>query len=118
MIADFDIFKKHVRADDYEADDELLMTYLKAATRQVVNATGYSMEELETIPPGEFPEDILNAIYMRGASMYAFREDVDSTSLGMLPLSLMAIIKPYCKMYGGGLLAPLVEKYNEETGEG
>ena len=113
MLTDFTTFKKHVRADDFTEDDALLTFYLSAATRQVVNATGYTLDQLERIPSAEFPDDIREAIYMRGSSMYAYREDVDTANLGVLPLSLMAIIKPYCKMQGGGLLEELVEKYKD-----
>ena len=113
MLADLTIFKKHVRADDFTEDDELLAFYLKAATDCVVNATGYTLDELERIPSAEFPDAIREAIYMRGASMYAYKEDVDSATLGVLPFSLQAIVKPYCKMYGGGRLEALVEKYKD-----
>lgn len=113
MLTDFLMFKKYVRADDFADDDDKLASKLSAATRQVVNATGYTLDQLERIPYNEFPADLREAIYMRGASLYAYAEDVNNSNLGVLPLAFMAMIKPYCKMYGGGLLEELVEKYKD-----
>lgn len=105
------LFKKHVRADDFTCDDEYLLHVLEAAEDYVVGMTGYTKDELSVIPDEEFPMPLKHAIMMRGASMYAYREDVDSSNLAPLPNSLSALVKPYCKMHGGGLMEDLVNKY-------
>lgn len=111
-----ELFKKHIRTDDYDGDDDYLQHVLDAAEDFVAALTGYTREELSAIPDSEYPTPLIHAVLMRGASMYEYREDVD-TSLNATPFSLMAIVTPYRKMNGGSLLEPLVRKYNQTATE-
>ena len=109
-----DLLKMHVRADDITCDDAYLSDCLEAAQAQVINATGWTEKELAPIPNDAFPADIRRAVIMRAASLYAYREDIDTSSLSPLPLSTAAMLKPYRKMCGGGIMDRLVEKYGKE----
>ena len=50
-----ELFKKHVRADDFNADDEQLRQYLDAAEQQVIMATNRTEDELVEMGGGVFP---------------------------------------------------------------
>lgn len=117
LTVSLDLLKMHVRADDITCDDEYLSDCLESATAQVINATGWTDEELAPIPDDAFPADLRRAVIMRAASLYAYREDIDSASLTSLPLSTVAMLKPYRKMCGGGVMDRLVAKYGTEDME-
>ena len=111
-----ELLKKQVRADDFEGDDIYLEHLLQVAESQVESMTGYSAEELACIPDGDYPAELKQAILLRAASMYAYREDVDTASLSEVPNSTKALVKPWQKMRGGSKMAALLAKYAPEEG--
>lgn len=111
-----ELLKKQVRADDFEGDDIYLEHLLQVAESQVESMTGYSAEELACIPDGDYPAELKQAILLRAASMYAYREDVDTASLSEVPNSTKALVKPWQKMRGGSKMAVLLAKYAPEEG--
>ena len=52
-IVSLELIKKHVCADDFTADDDLLRYYLSAAQQTIVGRVGRSEEELLEIGGGE-----------------------------------------------------------------
>ena len=113
-----ELLKKHVRADDFADDDIYLTHILKAAEQQVEGLLNYTPEELATIADEDWPDTLRHAVLLRAGTMYAYREDVDSGALAPLPNSLMAIIKPYQKQNGGGLLAHIMGEPDHGEDEG
>lgn len=113
-----ELLKKQVRADDFDGDDIYLEHLLQVAESQVESMTGYSAEELACIPDGDYPAELKQAILLRAASMYAYREDVDTASLSEFPNSTKALVKPWQKMRGGSKMAALLAKYSPEEGAG
>lgn len=111
-----ELLKKQVRADDFDGDDIYLEHLLQVAESQVESMTGYSAEELARIPDGDYPAELKQAILLRAASMYAYREDVDTASLSEVPNSTKALVKPWQKMRGGSRMAALLAKYAPEEG--
>lgn len=111
-----ELLKKQVRADDFDGDDIYLEHLLQVAESQVESMTGYSAEELACIPDGDYPAELKQAILLRAASMYAYREDVDTASLSEVPNSTKALVKPWQKMRGGSKMAVLMAKYAPEEG--
>lgn len=111
-----ELLKKQVRADDFEGDDIYLEHLLQVAESQVESMTGYSAEELACIPDWDYPAELKQAILLRAASMYAYREDVDTASLSEVPNSTKALVKPWQKMHGGSKMAVLLAKYAPEEG--
>lgn len=111
-----ELLKKQVRADDFEGDDIYLEHLLQVAESQVESMTGYSAEELACIPDGDYPAELKQAILLRAASMYAYREDVDTASLSEVPNSTKALVKPWQKMRGGSRMAALLAKYAPKEG--
>ena len=111
-----ELLKKQVRADDFDGDDIYLEHLLQVAESQVESMTGYSAEELACIPDGDYPAELKQAILLRAASMYAYREDVDTASLSEVPNSTKALVKPWQKMRGGSRMAALLAKYAPEEG--
>jgi hypothetical protein len=93
-----ELFKKHVRADDFADDDEYLSHLLETATSTVVNATNRSEEELTEMGGGEFPVPLKHAVMMIGAHWYNQRESVSTTQMHAVPDSLQALIKPYRRL--------------------
>lgn len=111
-----ELLKKQVRADDFDGDDIYLEHLLQVAESQVESMTGYSAEELACIPDGDYPAELKQAILLRAASMYAYREDVDTASLSEVPNSTKALVKPWQKMRGGSRMAALLAKYAPKEG--
>lgn len=93
-----ELFKKHVRADDFADDDEYLSYLLGAAETSIVNATNRTASELEEMGEGEFPQPLKHAIMMLGAHWYNQRESVSNTQMHTVPDALQSLIKPYRKL--------------------
>lgn len=97
-VVSLELFKKHVRADDFADDDEYLEHLLETAESAVITATNRTQEELEQMGDGEIPTPIKHAIMMLGAHWYNQRESVSSVQMHAVPDSLQALIKPYRKL--------------------
>lgn len=74
-IVDLELFKKHVRADDFNSDDLALQQYLDSAEEQVIMATNRTEEELLEMGGGELPAMLVQAILMIAAANYANPEN-------------------------------------------
>jgi hypothetical protein len=97
-VATLVLFKKHVRADDFDGDDDYLYHLLDAAEETVLRATNRTEDELKEIGGGEIPHGIIQAIFMLGAHWYNQRESVSTVQMHEVPASLQALIKPYRKL--------------------
>lgn len=92
------LFKKHVRADDFADDDDLLQHYLSAAEAAVIRETHRSETELAEIGGGTVPPTIGQAVMMLAAHWYNQRESVAGVQMHEVPYSVQALIKPYRKL--------------------
>lgn len=93
-----ELFKKHVRADDFADDDEYLAHLLEAAETHVVQATARTPQELAGMGGGEMPRPLAQAVMMLAAQRYNQRESVASTQMHQVPDSLTALVKPFRKL--------------------
>lgn len=104
MIAvSLDLFKKHVRADDIDDDDEYLTHLLNTAEEVVISYTQREPSELLN-SEGTLPSSLKHAIMMLAAHWYNQRESVSTVQMNQVPDSLQALVKPYRKLvhYAGG----------------
>jgi uncharacterized phage protein (predicted DNA packaging) len=93
------LLKKHVRADDFNEDDEYLQHLLDTAEEWVVNATNRSREELSDMYNGmQLPRAIVQAALMLAAHWYNQRESVSGVQMHAVPDSIDALIKQYRKL--------------------
>lgn len=97
-IVNLDLFKKHVRADDFADDDIYLSHLLDTAQVAVVNATNRDIRELLGMCGGLFPPPLVHAIMMLAAHWYNQRESVSTAQMHEVPDSLQALVKPYRKL--------------------
>lgn len=96
---DFALFKQHVRADDFAADDTVLQFYLDAATEAAITATNRTEDELLELGGGSsFPKPLQQAIMMLAAHWYNQREAVSTGQMQEVPASLTALLKPFRKL--------------------
>lgn len=95
---DLQLFKKHVRADDFADDDDYLSHLLETAEEAVVIATNRTRDELSAMGNGTFPTPLKHAIMLLGAHWYNQRESVSTTQMLAVPDSLQALVKPYRKL--------------------
>lgn len=93
-----ELFKKHVRSDDFADDDQYLEHLLVVAQESVITATNRSEDELVEIGGGEFPPTLKHAILLLGAHLYNQRESVSSVQLHAVPDALQSLIKPYRRL--------------------
>lgn len=92
------LFKAHVRADDFTADDVLLQHYLDAAESSVVRYTNRDLDELVRMGEGVLPIELQQATMLLAAHWYNQREAVSATTLQDAPLAYAALVKPFCKL--------------------
>lgn len=97
-IVDLDLFRKHVRADDFEEDDIYLGHLLNAAEEAVIRATNRNQQELMEIGGGVMPTPIIQAIMMLGAHWYNQRESVSTVQMHSVPDALKSLIKQYRRL--------------------
>lgn len=93
-----DLFKKHVRADDFGDDDAYLQHLLDTAQQAVITATNRSLLELIEMGGGEFPTPLRHAVMMLGAHWYNQRESVAAVQMYAVPDTLQALVKPFRKL--------------------
>lgn len=93
-----ELFKQHVRADDFAGDDGYLQHLLDAATQSVVTATNRTRAELDEMGGGSLPVPLVQAVMMLGAHWYNQRESVSQAEMHSVPDALQALIKPYRRL--------------------
>lgn len=91
------LFKKHVRADDFADDDELMQHYVDAAEAWVIQATNRTEDELQD-ESGNYPAQIKQAVLLLAAHWYNQRESVAGVEMRQVPDTLQALIKPFRKL--------------------
>ena len=96
-VVSLDVFKKHVRADDFADDDDYLTELLETAESAVIKATNRSKDELEQME-GKFPPMLKQAMMMLAAHWYNQRESVSTVQMHAVPDALQALIKPFRKL--------------------
>lgn len=97
-IVSLELFKKHVRADDFTDDDVYLQHLLDAAETSVIMSTHRTEEECLKLGNGAIPTPLVQAILMLAAHWYNQRESVSTVQMHEVPDSLSALIKPYRKL--------------------
>lgn len=97
-IVALELFKKHVKADDFSEDDVYLQHLLDAAEAHILKAVNRTADELTAIGGGTVPVDIKHAIMLIGAHWYNQRESVGTAQMIEAPDTLQALIKPYRKL--------------------
>lgn len=92
------LFKKHVRADDFTDDDELMQHYVDAAEAHVIQATNRTDDELRELGKGEYPAQLKQAVLLLAGHWYNQRESVAGVQMHEVPDALQALIKPFRKL--------------------
>ena len=97
-VVSLELFKKHVRADDFEDDNTYLTHLIEVAQEAVITATNRTEAELTEMGGGSFPVSLKHAILLLGGHLYNQRESVSQVQLHEVPDSLQALIKPFRKL--------------------
>lgn len=97
-LVDLELFKQHVRADDFDTDDAKLRQYLDAAEQQVVMATNRTVDELTAMGGGTFPPMLVQAVLLLAAASYAQPEATAAAQYHEVPWGVSALIKPFRKL--------------------
>ena len=92
------LFKKHVRADDFTDDDELMQHYVDDAEAHVIQATNRTADELQQLGSGEYPAQLKQAVLLLAGHWYNQRESVAGVQMHEVPDALQALIKPFRKL--------------------
>lgn len=93
-----ELLKKHVNADDFDADDDYLSHLLEVAGQTVIRSTCRTEEELCTLNGGKFPLMLDHAILLLAGHWYNQREAVASAQMQEVPYTLQALLKPFRKL--------------------
>ena len=93
-----ELFKKHVRADDFVDDDVLMQHYVDAAEAHVIQATNRTDAELQELGGGSYPAQIKQAVLLLAGHWYNQRESVAGVQMHEVPDALQALIKPFRKL--------------------
>lgn len=97
-LVSLELFKQHVRADDFADDDAYLAHLLGVAEEWVVRETNRSIGELKGLNGGDFPLSLQQAIMMAAGHWYNQREGVSGVQMHEVPYSLRALVKPWTKL--------------------
>lgn len=97
-VVELALFRKHVRSDDFDDDNEYLQHLLDAAEAAVITETNRTKEELIILGGGTFPTPLIHAIMVIGAHWYNQRESVSTAQMHAVPYSLQSLVKPYVKL--------------------
>lgn len=97
-VVSLELFKKHVRADDFTDDDDKLQAILESAEVEVIKATNRTKDELVEMGDGEFPLPLQQAIMMVGALKYAYPEGLIPSQYAHIAFGPVGIIKMYRKL--------------------
>ena len=97
-VVNLALFKKHVRADDFTDDDELMQHYVDAAEAHVIQATNRTADELQQLGSGEYPAQLKQAVLLLAGHWYNQRESVAGVQMHEVPDALQALIKPFRKL--------------------
>ena len=97
-IVSFDLIKKHVCADDFNADDDLLRHYLMAAQQTIIGRVGRSEIELLEIGEGDYPAALKQAVMLLVGHWYDKREAVATVQMHEIPLGITSLVKPFIKL--------------------
>lgn len=97
-VVSLELFKKHVRADDFSDDDEYLQSLLDTAEAHIIRETHRSVEELCELSGGDFPCPLNQAIMLLAAHWYNQREAVSTTQMHAVPMGVQSLVKPYRKL--------------------
>lgn len=98
MSLNLELFKKHVRADDFSDDDEYLQSLLDTAEVHIVRETHRDVGELCELGDGDLPLPLSHAIMLLAAHWYNQREAVSATQMHAVPMGIQALVKPYRKL--------------------
>lgn len=97
-LVSLELFKQHVRADDFSDDDSYLQHCIDSATAQVLNMTNRTEAELTEMGGGEFPVSLVHAILLLGGHYYNQRESDSNLQFHSVPNGLEALVKPFRKL--------------------
>ncbi|MBD5370364.1 MAG: phage gp6-like head-tail connector protein [Bacteroides sp.] len=93
-VVDLDLFKKHVRADDFADDDSYLASILEAAEESVVKA----VNRPELSGACDWPPMLRQAVMLLAGHWYNQREGVAAVQMHEVPYTVQALIKPWRRL--------------------
>lgn len=96
-ITTLELLKKHVRADDFDADDELLDSYRESAEEMVLHEIGMSEGELEQ-SYGKIPAPLRQAVLLLAGFWYDHREAASVGQVSELPFAVRSLTLPYKRL--------------------
>ena len=100
-----ELFKQHVRADDFADDDLYLQHLLDTAETAIVNEI-YGGNPPYPVFLEDAPLPLQHAVMMLAAHWYNQRESVSTAQMHEVPGTLQALIKPYRKFDVGSDAVP------------
>lgn len=93
-----ELFKRHVRADDFSDDDGYLLHLLDTAEEWVSRETGRPLPELLEEGGGSLPLPLCQAVMLMAGHWYNQREGVSSGQMREVPYTLKALVKPFTRL--------------------
>lgn len=97
-VVNLELFKKHVRSDDFADDDIYMLHLIKAATESVTIAVNRTESEIREMGGGTFPPSLQQAVMVLAAHWYNQRESVSTTQMHEVPDTLQSLLRPYRKL--------------------
>lgn len=93
-----ELFKQHVRADDFTGEDGYMEHLLETAEEAVVNATQRTADELAEMGGGRLPSSLVHAVLMLAGHWYNQRESVSTVQMHEVPDAFQSLVKPFRKL--------------------
>lgn len=90
-----ELFRMHVRIDDYTGQDALLQHCLEAAEERVTASTNRTADELREMGSGTYPAPLRQAIMMLAGHLFDHPEGVSQGQMHEIPWGISSLIMPY-----------------------
>lgn len=97
MFVDLELFKKYVRADDFDGDDEILKHYIEVGEKMALEEIHATQSDLID-RFGSVPKPVEHAAMILAAEYYAHAEASDNGNLQPVPYGVKFLLKPYSFM--------------------
>jgi hypothetical protein len=97
-LVNFELFKQHLKADDYADEDEYLRHLCDTAEAAVIAATHRDVRELLKMNHGELPKELQHAVLLLGAHWHNQREAAASVQMHAVPYAVDALVRRFKKL--------------------
>ena len=97
-LVKFELFKQHLKADDFVEEDAYLQHLCDTAESAIIAATRRDVRELLKMNHGELPLELQQAVLLLGAHWYNQHETASPVQMHSVPFTVASLIRRFKKL--------------------